>query len=302
MPHAAGVRGARSGGRSLRTRCRAGPRAGADIPSPSIRSGWRSSARPRPHHPLHPRFAGSSTRRRSSSITRGDYYRTRLTHTMEAAQVTAHGLARAPRPSNEDLAEAVALAPRPRAPAPSAHAGRADARPSHGAARRIRAQRAEPPHRRRPRRAVPRFPRTEPLLGAPRGASSSTRRATTARRWRSSTRALAPCLEAQIVDFTDEIAYNAPRRRRRAQVRHARPRRPPHGAHLGRGGDGKPSSAPPHATVSVQVYQAVRRLIDRLVSDLIDTIPRPRPRDAHRGRWPTCARVKPAPGRVLAGK
>ena len=30
-----------------------------------------------------------------------------------------------------------------------------------------------------------------------------------ARRWRSSTPALAPCLEAQIVDFADEIAYNA---------------------------------------------------------------------------------------------
>ena len=96
----------------------------------------------------------------------GDYYRTRLTHTMEAAQIT-RTLARA-LGLNEDLAEAVALAHDlgPHAVRPRR---RTDARPSDGTARRLRAQRAEPAHRRRARGALSDVSRPEPQLGGARG-------------------------------------------------------------------------------------------------------------------------------------
>ena len=57
---------------------------------------------------IRPHFAAWHTRRRYSSTTKGDHYRTRLTHTLEVTQI-ARSLARA-LALDEDLAEASALA------------------------------------------------------------------------------------------------------------------------------------------------------------------------------------------------
>src|SRR5438270_4253900 len=80
----------------------------------------RGRVHPEPEHPMRSPFERDRDRvihcsafRRLEYKTQvfvnheGDYYRTRLTHTMEAAQVT-RGLARA-LSLNEDLAEAIAL-------------------------------------------------------------------------------------------------------------------------------------------------------------------------------------------------
>ena len=84
----------------------------------------------------------------------GDYYRTRLTHTMEAAQIT-RTVARA-LGLNEELAEAVALA-HDLGHTPFGHAGETRAERADGAARRLRSQRAEPAHRRLDRRCATRI-------------------------------------------------------------------------------------------------------------------------------------------------
>ena len=188
---------------AMRSRALARP---ARTPSRSTRSAWRSSAT----------ATASSTRtafRRLEYKTQvfvnheGDYYRTRLTHTMEAAQIT-RTIARALR-LNEDLAEAVALA-HDLGHTPFGHAGE-----------RMLDRLMEPhggfEHNAQSLRIVdvleeryPDFPRPEPHVGGARGHRQALDAATTGRRSREfDADELAPCLEAQIVDFADEIAYNA---------------------------------------------------------------------------------------------
>ena len=136
----------------------------------------------------------------------GDYYRTRLTHTMEAAQMT-RTLARA-LGLNEDLAEAVALA-HDLGHTPFGHAGE-----------RVLDRLMQPhggfEHNAQSLRIVemleeryPTLPRPQPDVGGARGYRQALDARTIARRSPSTTPSLAPCLEAQIVDFADEIAYNA---------------------------------------------------------------------------------------------
>jgi dGTPase len=135
----------------------------------------------------------------------GDYYRTRLTHTMEAAQIT-RTLARALR-LNEDLAEAVALA-HDLGHTPFGHAG------ERGLNRLM-----EPyggfDHNAQSLRIVdvleeryPDFPGLNLSWEVREGiVKHSGRYDRPQAREFDTTRA--PCLEAQLVDFADEIAYNS---------------------------------------------------------------------------------------------
>ena len=195
----------------------------------------------------------------------GDYYRTRLTHTMEAAQVT-RTLARA-LGLNEDLAEAVALA-HDLGHTPFGHAG-------ERTLDRLMAPHGGFDHNAQSLRIVDLLEERYPTF---RGLNLSfeVREGIV----KHSTRydrpqvhefdaALAPCLEAQIVDFADEIAYTAhdiddglksgmldPDELRSVSLWADALERVSRDA----------AGAPPH----VLRYQAVRAIIDRLVTDLVD--------------------------------
>jgi len=190
----------------------------------------------------------------------GDYYRTRLTHTIEAAQVT-RTLARA-LGLNEDLAEAVALA-HDLGHTPFGHAG-------ERTLDRLMKPHGGFDHNSQSLRIVDvledRYPAFRGLNLSWEVREGIVKHSTRYDRpqVREFDPELAPCLEAQIVDFADEIAYNAhdiddglksgmldPEDLARARLWSEAT------AEVAPG-------APPH----VRHYQAVRRVIDRLVSDL----------------------------------
>ncbi len=197
----------------------------------------------------------------------GDYYRTRLTHTVEAAQVT-RTLARM-LALNEDLAEAVALA-HDLGHTPFGHAGERTLdrlMTSHGGFE----------HNAQSLRIVDVLEERYPTF---RGLNLS---------WevregivKHSTRydrpqvvefgaETAPCLEAQIVDFADEVAYTAhdvDDGLQSGMLDHDELLTVPLWADawsdaMAVGGQTAPR---------VARYQAVRRLIDWMVSDLADTL------------------------------
>ncbi|HYR96922.1 MAG TPA: deoxyguanosinetriphosphate triphosphohydrolase [Candidatus Binatus sp.] len=197
----------------------------------------------------------------------GDYYRTRLTHTMEAAQVT-RTLARI-LGLNEDLAEAVALA-HDLGHTPFGHAG-------ERTLDRLMAPHGGFDHNSQSLRIVDvleeRYPTFRGLNLSWEVREGIVKHSTRYDRpqVREFDPELAPCLEAQIVDFADEIAYNA------------------HDIDDGlKSGMLDPddlaavslwaeamdevrksgAGAPPH----VRHYQGVRLVIDRLVTDLCDTL------------------------------
>jgi dGTPase len=199
----------------------------------------------------------------------GDYYRTRLTHTMEAAQIT-RTVAKALR-LNSDLAEAVALA-HDLGHTPFGHAGERvlnDLMRPHGGFE----------HNAQSLRIVDELEeryadfhglnlswevregivKHTPPYDKPLAASFAPGRA--------------PCLEAQLVDYTDEIAYNS------------------HdiddglksglltleqldGVGIWREAYRDMRERHPQANQRIWRYQAIRLIIDRLVTDLIETLER----------------------------
>ncbi len=243
-------------------------------------SGSRGRRHAEPEHPFRPAFQRDRDRiihsvafRRLEYKTQvfvnseGDYYRTRLTHTMEAAQI-ARTIARVLR-LNEDLAEAAALA-HDLGHTPFGHAGERilnDLMKPHGGFE----------HNAQSLRIVDwleeRYPRFRGLNltwelreGIVKHSPPYDRPLA-----RDFNPGQAPCLEIQIVDYADEIAYNS------------------HdiddGLHSGlldpeevgrvtlwREALAAVQAKYPDAGVHVLRYQAIRRLIDRFVTDLIATV------------------------------
>ncbi len=196
----------------------------------------------------------------------GDYYRTRLTHTMETAQV-ARTIARALN-LNEDLAEAIALA-HDLGHTPFGHAG-------ERTLNKLMGEFGGFEHNCQSLRIVellerryPNFPGLNLTWEVREGIvkHSLPYDKSIASRFASGT---APCLEAQIVDHADEIAYNS------------------HDVDDGlKSGllaaeqfgqvelwceiQNEISNSFPGATTRIRRYQTVRRLIDIMATDLIRT-------------------------------
>jgi dGTPase len=197
----------------------------------------------------------------------GDYYRTRLTHTVEASQVT-RTLARM-LGLNEDLAETVALA-HDLGHTPFGHAG-------ERTLDRLMGPHGGFEHNAQSLRIVDVLEERYPTF---RGLNLS---------WevregivKHSTRydrpqvvefgaETAPCLEAQIVDFADEVAYTAhdvDDGLQSGMLEHDELLSVP----LWQAAWGEASALAPRAPARVTRYQAVRRMIDWMVTDLADTL------------------------------
>jgi dGTPase len=197
----------------------------------------------------------------------GDYYRTRLTHTMEAAQVT-RTLARV-LGLNEDLAEAVALA-HDLGHTPFGHAGE-----------RTLDRLMQPfggfEHNAQSLRIVEvleeRYPRFRGLNLSWEVREGIVKHSTRYDRPQVAEydASLAPCLEAQIVDFADEIAYTAHDVDDGLESRML----DPHGlatVPLWADAQAAVSRTALGASPTVLRYQAVRWLIDAMASDLVESI------------------------------
>jgi dGTPase len=197
----------------------------------------------------------------------GDYYRTRLTHTMEAAQIT-RTLARALR-LNEDLAEAVVLA-HDLGHTPFGHAGE-----------RVLNGLMEPyggfEHNAQSLRIVDvleeRYPAFRGLNLSWEVREGIVKHSTRYDRpqVREFDPDLAPCLEAQIVDFADEIAYNAHDVDDGLKSGMLDPDELASVPIWGRV-TADVARAAATASESVRRYQGVRRLLDLMVTDLTESL------------------------------
>jgi len=197
----------------------------------------------------------------------GDYYRTRLTHTMECAQITR--TVAAMLGLNCDLAEAVALA-HDLGHTPFGHAGEhilSDLMKDHGGF----------DHNSQSLRIVEvleqRYPDFDGLNLTYEVREGIVKHSGRFDRPRVSDfdASSAPPLEAQIVDYCDEVAYNAHDIDDGIQsglitVEDL------DGIELWDDAFADARKSCPKASFSVLRYQAVRRVIDRLVSDLIEAV------------------------------
>ncbi len=242
----------------------------------------RGRAHPEPEHDLRTAFQRDRDRVIHSTAFRrleyktqvfvnheGDYYRTRLTHTMEAAQVT-RTIAKSLR-LNEDLAEAIVLA-HDLGHTPFGHAGEhvldALMKPYGGFEHNAQSLRIVE----RLEERYPDFPGLnlswEVREGIVKHSSEYDRPLV-----RLFDPELAPTLEAQIADFADEIAYNChdiddgvqSGMLTREQMGEVELWRDAYGAAVERS---------PDAPFSILRYQTVRRVLDAMVSDLVETVSR----------------------------
>jgi dGTPase len=197
----------------------------------------------------------------------GDYYRTRLTHTMEAAQIT-RTLARI-LGLNEDLAEAVALA-HDLGHTPFGHAG-------ERTLDRLMAPHGGFDHNSQSLRIVDvleeRYPTFRGLNLSWEVREGIVKHSTRYDRpqVREFDPDLAPCLEAQIVDFADEIAYNAHDIDDGIKSGMLDPDELAQ-ASLWAEAMGEVGRRAPSASARVRYYQGVRLVIDRLVTDLCESL------------------------------
>ncbi|TFH24108.1 MAG: deoxyguanosinetriphosphate triphosphohydrolase [Myxococcales bacterium] len=197
----------------------------------------------------------------------GDYYRTRLTHTMECAQIT-RTVARA-LGLNQDLAEAVALA-HDLGHTPFGHAGEhvlAELMADHGGF----------DHNSQSLRIVEvleeRYPNFHGLNLTYEVREGIVKHSTSYKRERVSdfNPDEAPLLEAQIVDFADEIAYNCHDIDDGLQSGMLS-NEDLEGVALWENAFREVRDEHPDAGFSIQRYKSVRRILDALVRDLIGTI------------------------------
>jgi dGTPase len=197
----------------------------------------------------------------------GDYYRTRLTHTIEAAQVT-RTMARV-LGLNEDLAEAVALA-HDLGHTPFGHAG-------ERTLDRLMAPHGGFDHNSQSLRIVDvleeRYPAFRGLNLSWEVREGIVKHSTRYDRpqVREFDPDLAPCLEAQIVDFADEVAYNAHDIDDGLKSGMLDPDELA-GVSLWAEAMAEVERRTPSAAMQMKRYQAVRLVIDRLVADLCDTL------------------------------
>ncbi len=199
----------------------------------------------------------------------GDYYRTRLTHTMETAQIT-RTIARA-LGLNQDLAEAIALA-HDLGHTPFGHAG-------EGVLAELMKDYGGFEHNSQSLRIVEvleeRYPGFPGLNLTYEVREGIVKHSTSYDRPRASAfnPEEAPLLEAQIVDFADEIAYNCHDIDDGLQSGMLT-RDDLAGVELWQEHFDNVSRDFPAASFSIRRYQAVRRILNALVTDLIVTIER----------------------------
>jgi dGTPase len=237
----------------------------------------RGREHPEPEHPLRTAFQRDRDRIVHSTAFRrleyktqvfvnheGDYYRTRLTHTMEGAQIT-RTMARALR-LNEDLAEAVVLA-HDLGHTPFGHAGERVLdglmQPYGGFEHNAQSLRIVE----RLEERYPDFPGLNLTWEVREGIvkHSSEYDRPLVNRFDPD---VAPCLEAQIADFADEIAYNCHDIDDGLQSGMLQPESM-HQVELWREHFAAARERWPRAPFSLLRYQTVRRILDAMVSDLV---------------------------------